>query len=152
MAQENVEIARNATEAFNRRDKDAWLPLNDPEVEFRAPAEWPESGTSAGHHEHGAGAAHVDAHHDHAPQADGHSHDHDRDPPDGHEGTEGVTLSTSTAETVTPGPGCRQADDRAERRGVREVLGDRVAGYRIPRRRRRGGRALIASCLAGVQG
>ena len=36
-------------EAFNRRDRDAWLRLNDPEVEFRADAEWPESETVRGH-------------------------------------------------------------------------------------------------------
>ena len=48
MSQENVEIARKAMEAFNRRDRDAWLALNDPEVEFRADPEWPESGTVAG--------------------------------------------------------------------------------------------------------
>ena len=35
-------------EAFNRRDRDAWLALQDPEVEFRADPEWPESGTVRG--------------------------------------------------------------------------------------------------------
>ena len=48
MSQENVEIARKATEAFNRRDRDAWLPLMDPELEWRSPPEWPESGTVRG--------------------------------------------------------------------------------------------------------
>ena len=48
MSQENVEIARTATEAFNRSDRDAWLRLMDPEVEWRSPAEWPESGTVRG--------------------------------------------------------------------------------------------------------
>ncbi len=48
MSQENVEIVRNAMEAFNRRDRDAWLALQDPEVEFRADPEWPESGAVAG--------------------------------------------------------------------------------------------------------
>ena len=31
-------------EAYNQRDRDTWLALNDPEVEFRADPEWPESG------------------------------------------------------------------------------------------------------------
>ena len=48
MPQENVEIARRATEAYNRRERDAWLRQNDPEVEFRAAPEWPESGTVRG--------------------------------------------------------------------------------------------------------
>jgi ketosteroid isomerase-like protein len=48
MSQENVEIVRKVTEAFNRRDKDAWLALNDPEVVFRAAPEWPESATVVG--------------------------------------------------------------------------------------------------------
>jgi ketosteroid isomerase-like protein len=38
-------------EAFNRRDRDAWLALNDPEVEFHADPEWPESGVIAGREE-----------------------------------------------------------------------------------------------------
>jgi hypothetical protein len=37
MSQANVEVAHKATEAFNRRDRDAWLPLMDPELEFRTP-------------------------------------------------------------------------------------------------------------------
>jgi ketosteroid isomerase-like protein len=36
------------TEAINRRDRDAWLLLQDPEVEFRADPEWPESETVGG--------------------------------------------------------------------------------------------------------
>ena len=48
MSEANVEIARKAMEAFNRRDRDAWLALNDPEVEFRADPEWPESGIVRG--------------------------------------------------------------------------------------------------------
>jgi ketosteroid isomerase-like protein len=35
--QENVEVALRATEAFNRRDRDAWLLLMDPEIEFTPP-------------------------------------------------------------------------------------------------------------------
>ncbi len=30
MSQENVQVVRKATEAFNRREGDAWWPLNDP--------------------------------------------------------------------------------------------------------------------------
>ena len=48
MSQENVEITRRIMEAFNRRDRDAWLALNGPEVEFRAAPEWPESETVGG--------------------------------------------------------------------------------------------------------
>jgi ketosteroid isomerase-like protein len=48
MSQKNVEVLREAMEAFNRRDREAWLALNDPEVEFRADPEWPESGTVDG--------------------------------------------------------------------------------------------------------
>jgi ketosteroid isomerase-like protein len=48
MSQENVEIARRAMEAINRRDRDAWLEVQDPELEFRADPEWPESETVAG--------------------------------------------------------------------------------------------------------
>ena len=48
MSQETVEILRQVTEAFNRRDRDAWLLLHDPELEFRADPEWPESETVRG--------------------------------------------------------------------------------------------------------
>jgi hypothetical protein len=48
MSEENVELAWTAMEAFNRRDRDTWLALNDPELEFRADPEWPESGTVTG--------------------------------------------------------------------------------------------------------
>ena len=48
MSEENVEIARQAMEAFNRRDRDAYLLLHDPEFEFRADPEWPESETVRG--------------------------------------------------------------------------------------------------------
>lgn len=48
MTQENVELVRKAMEAFNRRDRDAWLPPNDPELEFRADPERPESGIVRG--------------------------------------------------------------------------------------------------------
>ena len=48
MSQENVGIVRKAMAAFNRRDRGAWLALNDPELEFRADPEWPASGTVRG--------------------------------------------------------------------------------------------------------
>lgn len=43
MSQENVEIMRRASEAINRRDREAWLALADPGAEFRADPRWPES-------------------------------------------------------------------------------------------------------------
>ena len=43
-----VVIAREVMEAFNRRDRDAWVALHDPEVEFRADSGWPEAGTVSG--------------------------------------------------------------------------------------------------------
>ncbi len=48
MSQENVEITRQVVEAVNRRDRDAWLRLQDSEVEFRADPAWPESETVRG--------------------------------------------------------------------------------------------------------
>lgn len=43
-----MEIARKVMEAYNRRDREAWLLLHDPELEFRADPEWPESETIRG--------------------------------------------------------------------------------------------------------
>ena len=43
MSRENVEVARLVLDAFNRRDRAAWLALNDPEVECVPPDIWPES-------------------------------------------------------------------------------------------------------------
>ena len=43
MAQENVDVARRTLDAFNRRDRAAWLALNDPESECVPPRDWPES-------------------------------------------------------------------------------------------------------------
>jgi ketosteroid isomerase-like protein len=48
MSEEKVEIMRRATEAINRRDREAWLALADPEAEFRADPNWPESETVRG--------------------------------------------------------------------------------------------------------
>ncbi len=43
MSRENVDAAQKGLDAFNRRDKAAWLALNDPEVEAVPPRDWPES-------------------------------------------------------------------------------------------------------------
>ena len=43
MSRENVEVIREALEAVNRREREAWLALHDPEAEFRAAPEWPEA-------------------------------------------------------------------------------------------------------------
>ena len=43
MFAENVEALRRAFEAFHRRDKDAWLDLNDPELEIEPVGDWPEA-------------------------------------------------------------------------------------------------------------
>ena len=48
MPEENEEIVRKVMEAYNRRNRDAWLLLHDPEFEFRADPEWPESETVRG--------------------------------------------------------------------------------------------------------
>ena len=44
----NSEVVRRAMEAWNRRDRDAWLLLHDSEFEFRADPGWPESETVRG--------------------------------------------------------------------------------------------------------
>jgi ketosteroid isomerase-like protein len=43
MSQENVETLRHAQDAFNRRDKAAWLAACDPQAENVPPREWPEN-------------------------------------------------------------------------------------------------------------
>src|ERR1700736_1782447 len=43
ISKQNVEIVRRAFDAFNRRDKAAWLALCDPELENVPPGDWPES-------------------------------------------------------------------------------------------------------------
>jgi ketosteroid isomerase-like protein len=43
MSQENVETLRQASDAFNRRDKAAWLTACDPEAENFPPRAWPEN-------------------------------------------------------------------------------------------------------------
>lgn len=42
MSQENVELVRQGLDAVNRRDRDAWLALVDPEAENVPPRDWPE--------------------------------------------------------------------------------------------------------------
>jgi ketosteroid isomerase-like protein len=49
MSKEHVETLRLALDAFNRRDKAAWLALCDPEVENVPPRDWPESEPTRGH-------------------------------------------------------------------------------------------------------
>lgn len=44
----NAEIAMQMLEAVNRQDKDLWLSVCDPEVEWNPPADWPESGAIKG--------------------------------------------------------------------------------------------------------
>ena len=48
MSEDKVEILRRAIDAISRRDREAWLPLFDPEAEFRADPDWPESETVRG--------------------------------------------------------------------------------------------------------
>ena len=43
MSQENVESFRQALDAFNRRDKPAWMATTHPEAEMVPAGEWPES-------------------------------------------------------------------------------------------------------------
>jgi ketosteroid isomerase-like protein len=43
MSQENVEVVRRSLDAFNRRDRAAWIAVCDPDVENLPPREWPES-------------------------------------------------------------------------------------------------------------
>ena len=49
MSKENVEGLRQALDAFNRRDRAAWLALCDPDLENLPPREWPESDPIQGH-------------------------------------------------------------------------------------------------------
>ena len=43
MSQENVERLRQGVDAFNRRDRTAWLAECDPDLENVPPRNWPES-------------------------------------------------------------------------------------------------------------
>ncbi len=49
MSQQNVEIAKAATDAYNRRDLDAWLAHFDREIVWWAMADEPEPGPFQGH-------------------------------------------------------------------------------------------------------
>jgi ketosteroid isomerase-like protein len=49
MSQENVQIDREASEAFNRGDLDAWLSHFDPEIVWWPIADDPEPGPFRGH-------------------------------------------------------------------------------------------------------
>ena len=51
MSQENVELAREAYAAFNRRDLESVLGMSDPEVEAHDPPEMPDSAIHRGHEE-----------------------------------------------------------------------------------------------------
>ena len=48
MASENEEMYRRGVDAFNRRDKDAWLQTVDPEIVSIPPREWPEPAAAEG--------------------------------------------------------------------------------------------------------
>ena len=48
MASENEEACRRGVDAFNRRDKEAWLEVVVPEVVSVPPREWPEPATAEG--------------------------------------------------------------------------------------------------------
>jgi ketosteroid isomerase-like protein len=43
MSQENVEVVRRTTDAFNRGDRAAWLECFDPDAEMIPAREWPEN-------------------------------------------------------------------------------------------------------------
>jgi ketosteroid isomerase-like protein len=48
MSQENVDIVRRSLDAFNRRDRTAWLALCDPEYQAVPIADWPETDPTSG--------------------------------------------------------------------------------------------------------
>jgi len=48
MSVQNVELARMAAEAFDRRDRDAWLQTRHPDVEVVADRGWPDAGEVRG--------------------------------------------------------------------------------------------------------
>jgi ketosteroid isomerase-like protein len=48
MSEENVEIVREAMDAFNRRDRAAFLAFCDPDYENVPPRDWPESAPTRG--------------------------------------------------------------------------------------------------------
>ena len=48
MSEENVEIFRRSLEAFDRRDKAAWLAVRDQDYEIVTSQEWPEGDVRGG--------------------------------------------------------------------------------------------------------
>jgi ketosteroid isomerase-like protein len=48
MSQENLKVFHEALDAFNRRDRAAWLALYDPDFENVPPRDWPESAAIQG--------------------------------------------------------------------------------------------------------
>ena len=50
MSEENIEAARQALDAVNRRDRVAFQAVCDPELENTPPQDWPESRTTRGSH------------------------------------------------------------------------------------------------------
>src|SRR5262245_34046067 len=44
MSEENIELMRRSVEAFERRDRTAWLAIMDEDLEVVPPRDWPESG------------------------------------------------------------------------------------------------------------
>ncbi len=48
MSQENVEIVREASAAFNRRDLDHWIEFYDPEIEYYDTPDFPGGGMHLG--------------------------------------------------------------------------------------------------------
>src|SRR5262245_50291486 len=48
MSEENVQLFRDGLDAFNRRDRSAFLALTDPNYENIPPKDWPESGSIRG--------------------------------------------------------------------------------------------------------
>lgn len=51
MASENEELYARGVDAFNRRDKAAWVETCHPEVESVPPRDWPEPRVAKGHDE-----------------------------------------------------------------------------------------------------
>jgi hypothetical protein len=43
MSEDKLDILRSSVDAFNRRDRETWLSLNEPEAELLADPDWPES-------------------------------------------------------------------------------------------------------------
>jgi ketosteroid isomerase-like protein len=48
MSRENAQVVRDGMDAFNRRDRAAWMALYDPDYETIPTGDWPESGPIRG--------------------------------------------------------------------------------------------------------